>query len=261
MSSSDSNSRRSPQAGRSVAVGLFDQPAQARQAAQALGGIGISEPELGVLPPGSTSTDELRELLVDKGVPEGEARFYSLEAEAGRTVVIAEASGDYQAARYLLLRHGGRDVQSQGATLVRDEGLDDTQVHRAVPRPIDVTDRWEDVISRYEMLWQQHYGTSDATWEQMEPIYEWAWNAANQSRRRGQAWSSNVETELRGAWAARPGASMWSEVAGPVRDVWEDVSHEAALGAEGGGDRRIPRQGTDQAGPARDVVPPRGPPG
>jgi hypothetical protein len=45
-------------------------------------------------------------------------------------------------------------------------------------------------------------------------------------------------------------------VAGPIRDVWEDVADEATTGAEGGADRRIPRQGADQQVPAREVVPP-----
>ena len=42
---------------------------------------------------------------------------------------------------------------------------------------------------------------------------------------------------------------------------WEDVADEATTGAEGGADRRIPRQGTDQLIPARDVrpAPPRVP--
>jgi hypothetical protein len=240
MSSSESSSTQPPQIGRSVAVGSFEQPANAQQAAQALGELGISEPAVGLLPPGATSSNDLHDMLVEKGVPEGEARFYTQESDAGRTVLIVEATDNYAAARNVLLHHGARDVQSQGAELVRDHDAEDRATHRTVPRPIDVTDRWEDVISRYEMLWQQHYGTSDASWEQMAPVYQWAWQTANHSPHRGHAWSSEVERDLRQAWEARSSASPWSKVVGPVRDVWEDVAHEAALGAEGGGDRRIP---------------------
>jgi len=240
MSSFESSSSRPPQAGRSVAVGLFEAAAQAQEAAQALSGVGISDRSVGLLRPGATSSRDLHEMLVEKGVPEGEARFYTQESDAGQTVLIVEAADNYAAARNVLLHHGARDVQSQGAELVRGDGVDDLDSQRTVPRPIDVTDRWDDVVSRYEMLWQQHYGTTDATWENMAPVYEWAWRAANHSRRRGQTWSDDVEAELPREWEGQPGVSAWSDVRGPIRDVWEDVAHEASLSAEGGGDRRIP---------------------
>jgi hypothetical protein len=228
-----------PQAGRSVAVGVFEREAQARQAAQALGGIGSSSQNAHVVAAHQTSVDELRSMLVDRGVPEGEARFYALENESGRTLVVVDASHDYGAARDALLRYGARDVQSQGAELVRGDGEDTPRGGQAVPQPVDVTARWEDVVSRYEMLWQQHYGTSDATWEQMEPIYRWAWQAANDPRRRGRPWTE-VEAEVRRDWESQSGTAAWADVEGPIHDVWEDVADEASQGAEGGRDRLIP---------------------
>src|SRR5438270_285422 len=118
--------------------------------------------------------------------------------------------------------------------------------------PIDLTQKWEDVVSRYEMLWQQHYGTSDATWEQMAPVYRFAWRTANAPHYRGRPWAE-VETTVRHEWeslalgsdsaASQTRASAagrapqsrredagtasarppWSDVAGPIRGVREDV--------------------------------------
>jgi hypothetical protein len=248
-----------------VAVGVFEQAIQATAAVAALG---MDEGRRGVLQPGrdgtgllgaaKPATADLHAILVELGVPEGEARFYALEAQAGKTLVVVDARDDYGAARDTLLAHGGYDVQSQGAELVRGDGDRNGQAASAgtsVPMPIDVTHRWEDVISRYEMLWQQHYGTSDATWDQMAPLYRWAWETANTSSLRGRPWSE-AEASVRREWEARGAGGAWEDVAGPIQDVWEDVADEAALGNEGGADRRVARQGGDQAGPARDVPPP-----
>jgi hypothetical protein len=105
------------------------------------------------------------------------------------------------------------------------------------------------------MLWQQHYGTTDATWEQMAPVYRHAWQLANEPRYRGRPWTE-VEAAVQSDWQSAGRAPDWAAVAGPIRDVWEDVAEEAAQGAEGGQDRRIPRQGNDQSGPARTMTPP-----
>jgi hypothetical protein len=242
----------SPQAGRSVAVGLFPREAQARQAIEALRGQGISEQHVGVLS-NDTAGQDLQAHLATLGVPDGESRYYADEVRSGQTLVVVRANGQYAEARELLLQHGAEDVQSRGADLARPEGAGD--VLGAGPRPIDVTGRWEDVRSRYEMLFGQHYGSTDLTWQQMEPVYRWAWDAANEPRHRGKPWS-DVESELQSAWRGSP---AWDNVAGAVRDVWEDVAEEATTGAEGGADRRIPRQGTDQSVAARDVVPPSKP--
>jgi hypothetical protein len=123
------------------------------------------------------------------------------------------------------------------------------------PRPIDLTSDWTDVASRYEMLFDQHYGTSDLTWPQMEPVYRYAWEAANAPDLRGRPWS-DVEADVRHNWESQSRACEWDVASGAIRDVWEDVAAEATTGTEGGQDRRIPRQGTDQSVPARDVVPP-----
>ena len=273
-----------PQAGRSVVVGLFEREAQAREAVHDVRGLGLEERRVGMLVPGTPSDarpasasdvsgvlamaavgDDVARVLVEMGVPEGEARFYATEAGAGRTLVVVDADGEYGAVRDVMLRHGGYDVQSRGAELARPRGAG--VPGGSGPAPIDVTTNWEDVASRYEMLWQQHYGTSDTTWEQVTPVYRFAWHVANDPRYRGRPWAE-VESAVRHEWQSAaesavvgtssdaPAGLGWSEVAGPIRDVWEDVAEEASTGAEGGADRRIPRQGADQRVPARDLAPP-----
>ena len=253
-------SQSSPiQSQRPVAVGVFDSESEARQAAEALGGLGQ------VVLAGPTArtgwletAGDLGGALSSLGVPEGEARFYAQEVDAGRCLVIVEAGEDaYTQARDLLRQHGARDVQSEGEELVRGSDASDGVSGGSVALDADLTGRWEDVRSRYEMLFEQHYGTSDTSWPEAEPLYRQAWQMANAPERRGRQWSE-VEPTLRRHWEAEPGRPAWSEVAGPIRDVWEDVAAESTI-PEGGADRRIPRQGADQSGPASDVVPPPGP--
>jgi hypothetical protein len=288
---------------RSIAVGLFEASGRAEQALQALRELGVSERQLGYVRPGSlvaaangaqprlsgvglsgllagraTAGGDLAAVLVELGLPNGEARFYAREVQSGRSMVVVDAGQGHGGARDVLRRHGGYDVESEGRQLAR--GADGRRssgtaspsplMHpgrRLVrdgapggtgPRPLDVTGRWEDVRSRYQMLFEQHYGTTDVTWPEAEPLYRYAWETANAPAHRGQPWAS-VEGRLRREWEADSRSPAWPEVAGPIRDVWEDVAAEAARGAEGGAARRVARQGADQAGPASEVRTPRGP--
>lgn len=252
---------------------MFAREAEARQAVQALRGLGIAEQQVGMLSPrpgatqpGSPGADvsgllalaagagDLGSVLTSMGVPDGEARFYAQEVAAGRTLVIVDSGAGADDARRTLLRHGGYDVQARGGDLARPEGAGVQGGTGA--RPQDVTGEWADVASRYEMLWAQHYGTTDQTWEIMEPFYRWAWTMANDPRLRGRPWPEVASTVERD-WRASRRAGDWSLVEGPARDVWDDVAAEAAQGFEGGQDRRIPRQGSDQTVPTRDLLPPR----
>jgi hypothetical protein len=260
-------SSSSARTARSLVIGLFEREPQARQAVQAVCDQGVTRDQVSLLTPGERPGSEpsgllplalaaadqhdLSAALGTLGLPDGEARFYAHEASDGRTLVIIDADGQFDAIRELVLQYGGYDVRSRGRDLARPEGAG--VAGGTGPRPVDVTGNWQDVRSRYEMLWQQHYGTTDATWDQVEPIYSYAWQAANESRNRGRPWSE-VEATLREHWQSNaPLAISWSEAAGPVRDVWEDVAEEATQGAEGGADRRVARQGTDQSIAARDV--------
>jgi hypothetical protein len=252
------------QADRPVAVGVFDADAQARQAVQSLQGAGLSVHQVVMAGPDArpgwleAAGQDVASTLVSLGVPEGEARYYAREADAGRSLVVVEAGeANYTRARDLLRQHGARDVQSQGKQLVRGSDATAGVSGGALALEADLTGRWEDVRSRYETLFEQHYGTSDTRWPEIEPLYRWTWQMANAPELRGRPWSE-IEATLRRNWEGGPGRSAWSEAAGPMRDVWEDVAAEATT-PEGGADRRVPRQGADQSGPARDVLTPPGP--
>ena len=66
-----------------------------------------------------------------------------------------------------------------------------------------------------------------------------------------------MESAVQREWQRAMPNADWSTVAGPIQDVWDDVAQEAASGAEGGADRRIPSQGSDQTVAARDIAPER----
>jgi hypothetical protein len=243
-------SSQAPQAGRSVAVALFQDEASAQHAVQTLKGNGVDESQVATFV-GDAQAD-LVATLTGLGVPDGEARYYAEQVNAGQTLVVA-ASADYASAREILLTGGGRDVQSQGAEFVRSDGAG---VSRGIgARPVDVTGHWPDVASRYEMLFGQHYGTTDTSWAQMEPVYRYAWEMANAAQYRGRPWSE-VAHAVQQDWTASHPERGWQDVEGAIHDVWDDVADEATTGAEGGQDRRVARQAGDQAGPARTVPSP-----
>ena len=250
----------------SIVVAVFPTESDAREAVTTLGRDRLPPENVSIVAPGTSPDDspssvfstalavsgrrDLSAALTSVGVPAGEARFYAREAESGRTLVVIDSSGQAEAIRGVLLNHGGYDVRSRGSELARNTGAGVRG--GVVSRPVDATWRWNDVRSRYEMLWQQHYGTTDATWEEMEPIYRFAWQAANDRSNYGRPWSE-AEASVRREWEAARTERRWPDVAGPIRDVWEDVAEEATQGTEGGADRRIPGPGTDQTVAARDL--------
>ena len=235
---------------RSVAAGLFEAAESAGQAVAALADAGFDTDQVGLV--GPDTAGDVPAVLGSMGMPEGEVRFYAHGVADGQTLVAVEARGNADQARDILRQHGAIDVQSQGGELARPAGAGVSG--GTGPRPMDLTGEWTDVRSRYAMLWGQHYGTSDATWEEVEPTYRYAWVAANEPAYRGRPWSE-VEAGVRRDWESGGRAQLaWAEVAGPIRDVFEDVADEATTGAEGGQDRRVARQGGDQVGPARDVI-------
>jgi hypothetical protein len=272
----------------SLVLGLFDRESDARAVIDAVLGLGLSDQDYGLLAPGevpsisettaadggsllaqaagapgATGGTDVADLLESMGVPSGEARFYASESREGQVLVVVRADGRAEQVRELVLEHGGSDVQSQGATLIRggtdSDGAAGSGVPGGVgPLPSDITANWPDFASRYEMLWQQHYGTTDATWEAMEPVYRYAWQLANAADYRGRPWSE-VQAAVRRAWESSElnAALAWPDAEGPIRDVWEDVAEEAATYAEGGAARRIAGPGTDQAVAARDLESPR----
>src|SRR5207237_7601717 len=133
------------------------------------------------------------------------------EVASGHALLIVAPTQHDAAVRDLILQHSGYDVQSRGAELVRPAGAG--VPGGTGPRPIDVTGKWEDVASRYETLWQQHYGTSDTTWEEIAPTYCFAWYVANDPHLRGRPWAE-AERAVRAEWERTHGADSWNNVAG-----------------------------------------------
>ena len=259
---------------RNVVVALFERESTAREALAAVRALGIGDQQVGLLAPGqrlgasesqsgdvstflaqaasAAESEDVGSALARIGVPDGEARFYAQSSREGRYLVVVNANSRAEEVRQRVLELGGEDVESRGRDLIRpgESGLSGG----VGAQPVDITTDWRDVRSRYEMLWQQHYGTTDATWQQMEPLYEYAWQLANRPGLRGRPWSeaaNAVQREWSGSRFA--GGTAWQDAEGPLRDVWEDVAEEAATGAEGGADRRISRQGSDQSVAARDL--------
>ena len=232
-----------------IAAALFRSPVEADAAVQRLRAAGLSgsqvravsasssPSDLASLAPTSGATD-LATLLVAAGLPDGEARFYTGEVQRGSVLVVARPSSGVAEVQRALRAAGGDDVRARGAALVEgDSGREPDAPTGAAPA--DLTDRWEDVASRYEMLWAQHYGAEGGEWADAEPVYRFAWEVANRPDLRGRAWQA-VEPSVRQAWQQAGGGRPWNQVRGAVEDVWRDVADEAHQ-PEGGAARRVER--------------------
>lgn len=150
-----------------------------------------------------------------------------------------------------IVRHeDDRDVERLGADLARGSPREH-DAERAgggtgpAPR---ITLRWEDVSPRYATLFRQRYGAGDATWEQYEPAYLFAWQMANDPHYRGRPWS-DVQDAVRSAWGSRAGLP-WDAVSGGMGDVWQDVADDARSGLEGGEENSVVKPFGDTAAPA-----------
>src|SRR5207248_3835353 len=132
---------RAPRSNRNIVVALFNAESAARETTEAVGSLGVDHRQVGLLRPGqstaasdattgeigdalaeaASATDgkEIADVLVNIGVPDGEARFYAQEARDGRTLVVVNADGRADEVRRVMLEHGGYDVQSRGRELIR----------------------------------------------------------------------------------------------------------------------------------------------
>jgi hypothetical protein len=218
-------------AGSTVLVTAFNSTQQAEQAMADLRRQHLGDPQL-VGAAAAPADGEMVQVLVAQGVPEGQARWYAAESEAGKAIVLLLANGQADAARAVLLRHGGYDVGSRGGALSGGSAPVAEQAE-AAPPPIDVTHHWEDVWTRYEMLFDQRYGAGDVTWDQYEPAYRWAWQMATSPAYSGRAWDE-VQPTVQRAWAESHPSLRWDDVAEGMGDVWDDVAEEAGTLAEGG---------------------------
>lgn len=266
-----------PAEGAPLAV-VFEDVSQAQQAVQQLAQIGVPADHVGLLLPSepgsgrdtgtpSTATgadprprdttagsgsaasatlaaaaaaDDMRAVLTSLGIAEVQARFYEREVQAGRALLIVRGGPHFDQARALARHLGGHDVETRGADLARGERQSGDRVGAASPvaPPREVTTRWEDVRPRYETLFGQRYGATNATWDQYEPYYQVGWKMANHPDLRGRPWAE-VAPAARRAWESRMPGARWEDVEGAIGDVFADVADEAATGAEGGEDRRV----------------------
>lgn len=214
-----------------VLAAVFSSNEQAERAIADLKRLGLGEAKL-IGAANAPAGGDLAKTLLSQGLPEGQARWYSAESDAGRAVILISADGHTSDARAYVLAHGGYDVASQGAELAggNQASADTGQV---APPPRMVTRRWADVSSRYEMLFAQRFGATDATWPEYEPAYRWAWDMATSEGFAGRAWQ-DVATEVEKAWSDARVGLPWSDVADVMRDVWTDIAEEAGTIGEGG---------------------------
>jgi hypothetical protein len=204
---------------RSVLVGVFRDPKQARDAIGAIRNAGFRTDDIGLLLWGrvdalamAADTGAGREAalgavargLTGLGVPKEEARFYEEEASGGRTLLTMRAGGRHAEARDILRRYGAYDAESRDRTVTTGE----TMVDAPSAEP------------------GAHGRTPDATGgrsEVNESRCRYGWELRSGPEYRDRVWAE-VERDFRRDWERRHQGQPWEEVRDTVREAWEQAT-------------------------------------
>ncbi|HLI25725.1 MAG TPA: general stress protein [Chloroflexota bacterium] len=188
--------------------------------------------------------------LIGLGIPEEEAHYYEEEVRGGRTLVAVRADGRYDEAQRVLRHYGAYDIQTreagsvtyQGAAATSPLSATDPMAHpplspeaaayaatQSTSAPMPTDERWADAMPQFRSRWEARQRGEGDLWERHERVYAYGWEVARQPRFQGQSWS-DAEPELQRDWERRYPDRPWQDIAGGVREAWEDV--------RGGSDRR-----------------------
>jgi Heat induced stress protein YflT len=167
--------------------------------------------------------------LVGMGIPEEEAAYYEQEVRGGRTLVTVQAGSRLDEADDLLHRFGAYDVQHRdepaadpGASLPASgtAPIDSSPVTRSME---DQPARWQDYAPQYRSRWEQMAASAGGTWADVEPCYQYGWQARNDSRYHDRTWT-DAEPDLRRDWESRHADRPWDQARENVRDAWEHAT-------------------------------------
>jgi hypothetical protein len=182
--------------------------------------------------------------LVDMGLPEEEAQYYTEGIRRGGTLVSVQAA-DHMAdqAREVMNRYNPVDINERVRSW-RERGwtgfdpdsemytVDEIERERQFYGTSRGTDRemgagtaYDDDFRGHQDTFQRHYETSLANtgypYDYYEPAYRYGYQRASDERYVDRDWSE-VEPEFRREWERdRPGT--WEEFKSSVRHAWEEV--------------------------------------
>jgi len=133
------------------------------------------------------------------------------------------------------------DVTVEKRPVVTEEVSVGKRVHQETEHVSDTVRREEAVLNRtgdlnisgdtqafdtyapsYQSYWQQHYGSTGATWTDAEPVYRFGYGAYNDARYRGRSWD-DVQTDLHRDYASQYGESAWGKAKDSLHDAWDNL--------------------------------------
>lgn len=180
--------------------------------------------------------------LVDMGLPEEEAQFYTEGIRRGGTLVTVQTA-DYMAdqARDVMNRYNPVDLNERVSSW-RERGwsgfdpgtepydIDEIERERqyygsspAMSREMGTS--FDDDYASYHDTFYQHYETSLANtgypYDYYEPAYRFGHTLANEGRYTDRDWNE-LEPEFRSEWE-REHPGTWEEFKSSIRHAWEEV--------------------------------------
>jgi hypothetical protein len=184
--------------------------------------------------------------LVDMGIPEEQAQYYSEGVRRGGTLVMATVNDtNLDRARDIMYRHNPVDVETRAAHW-RQAGWTGYDAGAQPYTSAQVTEERQrygygtntaagmrsagmggtGAMDDYSRGWREHYqntyGMSGRRYEDYEPAYRYGSSLRDDARYRGWDWD-RLEPEARRDWETRYPNSPWTEVRLAVRRAWEDV--------------------------------------
>jgi hypothetical protein len=170
--------------------------------------------------------------LVDMGVSEDEAGYYSEGVRRGGVLVVArvpETMAD-QAANMMHLQ--GAVNARERAESWRERGWTGYDPDAEPYSPQQVTaerrfyagrqDGFHDVEPSFRGHYQARYGNSGYQYEHFRPAYEYGWQLRRDDRYRGLDWT-DLEPAARRGWDDRYPGSSWDDVREAVQHAWASM--------------------------------------
>jgi hypothetical protein len=173
--------------------------------------------------------------LVDMGVPEQEAHYYSEGVRRGGVLVTARVEdADESRARDLMNRYSPVDI-NQRVTAWRQTGwtaYDPSAKPFTSQEVADERARYSARTGNLDMdganYWRRHYQTTFSTggrqYEYYEPAYRYGQFLRDDDRYHGWEWNK-LEPEARRTWQDRYPNTLWDDIKDAVRHGWERVKN------------------------------------
>jgi hypothetical protein len=223
--------------GTAVTAAFFDDVQAAQKAAAALIDGGFDRGDVSIVTSESTAQTEIAAsvtTLVETGIPEREAEYYTEGVRRGGALVTVRSSRALAGrARRMLGQHRPVDIYDR-AFAWRDAGWTEYRDRPKVKRQIEPSfvmpgERVSEGFLHYQQEfndhWEQTYSGAGRSWDEYRPAYQFGYDAAYNNRYRGRSWAE-IAGALAREWAEHHPGVPWERISDAVYYAWDRICCE-----------------------------------